>query len=105
MMNRPKKLQVWMHNGDHMYKAIITITLRPSILDPEGKTIEHSLHQLGYENVHNVRIGKHIELQVDAETEKKARETVENICSKLLANPVMEDYTFSLQKNEETVKT
>ncbi len=87
-----------------MYRAVITVTLRPSILDPEGKTVEHSLHQLGYENVRRVRIGKHIELEVDAGTEDKARETVENICSKLLANPVMEDYTFSLAKVEEAAE-
>lgn len=87
-----------------MYKATIQITLRPSILDPEGKTVEQSLHQLGYSNVSHVRIGKYIELEVDTDTEEKARETVDSVCSKLLANPIMEDYTFSLSKVQETVK-
>jgi len=87
-----------------MYKATITITLRPSILDPEGKTVEQSLHQLGYENVRHVRIGKHIELKVDAETEEKAGETVDSVCSRLLANPVMEDYSFTLTKIEKAEK-
>lgn len=84
-----------------MYKAKITVTLRPSILDPQGKTIEHSLHQLGYDAVRHVRIGKHIELDVDVKSEEKAREAVESMCTKLLANPVMEDYSFTLTKKEE----
>ncbi len=87
-----------------MFKAVVTVTLRPSILDPEGKTVEQSLHQLGYGAVHNVRMGKHIELEVDAETESQARETVDDICNKLLANPVMEDYTFTIRRKEEAVK-
>jgi len=87
-----------------MYKANITITLRPSILDPEGKTIEQSLHQLGYADVHNIRMGKHVEVDVDAGTEKEAREIVDNICSKLLANPVMEDYTFRVENLQAAVK-
>lgn len=87
-----------------MFKATISIKLRPSILDPEGKTIEQSLHQLGYASVHHIRIGKRIELEVDHDSEEKARETVDSICSKLLANPVMEDYTFTLSKIEKAVK-
>ncbi len=87
-----------------MFKATISIKLRHSILDPEGKTIEQSLHQLGYEDVHRVRIGKHIELEVDVKSEEKARETIDSICSKLLANPVMEDYSFTLSKKEERVR-
>ena len=87
-----------------MYKAEITITLRPSILDPEGKTVEQSLHQLGYANVRHLRIGKYIVLDVEADSEEKARDTVESICSKLLANPVMEDYAFTLTKEEDLIK-
>jgi phosphoribosylformylglycinamidine synthase subunit PurS len=87
-----------------MFKASITITLRPSILDPEGKTIEQSLHQLGYAAVHDIRVGKYVEVIIDAETESNARDTVDNICSKLLANPVMEDYTFSVVKLDTTVE-
>jgi phosphoribosylformylglycinamidine synthase subunit PurS len=84
-----------------MYEAVVTITLRTSILDPEGKTVEHSLHQLGYENVQNVRIGKQIEFTVDAADEAEARSTIESVCSKLLANPVMEDYRYSLRESKE----
>lgn len=87
-----------------MYKAKITITLRTSILDPEGKTIEQSLHQLGYEEVRHVRMGKYVEVNVDAGTEREAHEIVDSICSKLLANPVMEDYTFNLVKLQTKVE-
>lgn len=86
-----------------MYRAIITVTLRPSILDPEGKTVEQSLHQLGYATVHHVRVGKHIELMVDASSENDARDLVESMCSKLLANPVMENYSFVLETVREGV--
>jgi phosphoribosylformylglycinamidine synthase subunit PurS len=84
-----------------MYNAIVTVTLRSSILDPEGKTIEQSLHQLGYTGIHRVRTGKHIELTVDAPSEEAAREMVENISSRLLANPVMEDYSYTIVKDGE----
>jgi phosphoribosylformylglycinamidine synthase subunit PurS len=83
-----------------MYRAVITVTLRTSILDPQGKTIELSLHQLGYTNVSGVRTGKHIELLVDAPSEENARETVELVSSKLLANPVMEDFSYRIYEFE-----
>jgi phosphoribosylformylglycinamidine synthase subunit PurS len=87
-----------------MYHAVITVTLRPSILDPEGKTVERSMHQLGYHHVRQVRMGKHVELYVDVDSEEEARKTVEKICSKLLANPVMEDYSFTISKSEKAVR-
>ena len=83
-----------------MYKAIITVTLRPSILDPEGKAIEHALHALSLSAVSRVRVGKHIEMTVSAGSEDEARSIVENACKKLLSNPVMEDYFFSMEKLE-----
>jgi phosphoribosylformylglycinamidine synthase subunit PurS len=84
-----------------MYRAVITVTLRSSILDPQGKTIEQSLHQLGYNTVKGVRMGKHIELLVDESSEEAARDVVERISSKLLANPVMEDYSYRIYTYEE----
>lgn len=83
-----------------MYKAIITVTLRPSILDPEGKAIEHALHSLALSAVSGVRVGKHIEMSVSAATETEARSVVEDACKKLLSNPVMEDYFFTVEKVE-----
>ncbi|MAT38135.1 MAG: phosphoribosylformylglycinamidine synthase [Ectothiorhodospiraceae bacterium] len=83
-----------------MYKANITITLRQSILDPEGKAIEQALGSMIEGALSNVRVGKHIELFVNADSREKAHELVENACKKMLANPVMEDYTFTLEEAE-----
>ena len=79
-----------------MYLAKIKITLRKSILDPQGKAVEHSIQSLGYSNVKDTRIGKFIELKIDASAESEARKVTKEICGKLLANPVMEDYEFEL---------
>ncbi len=79
-----------------MYIARIRITLRPSILDPQGKAVEHAIATLGVPAVKDVRIGKYIELTVDESSEERARTAAEEICRKLLANPVMEDYSFEL---------
>ncbi|MDX1430156.1 MAG: phosphoribosylformylglycinamidine synthase subunit PurS [Rhodothermales bacterium] len=86
-----------------MFKANVEVTLRPSILDPQGKAVEHALHDLGLSTVSKVRIGKHVELWVDADGEDAARSIVESACDKLLANPVMEDYTYSLESSVEPV--
>ncbi len=75
-----------------MYKAKVNVTLRPSILDPKGKAAHHALHNLGLNNVKQVRIGKFIELDVEADSKDAANEIVEAACTKLLANEVMEDY-------------
>ena len=82
-----------------LYTAKIQITLRKTILDPQGKAVEHSLHSLGYNTVSNTRIGKYIEINVEANDETQARTIIDNSCSKLLSNPVMEDYTFTIEKN------
>ncbi|MBN8589469.1 MAG: phosphoribosylformylglycinamidine synthase subunit PurS [Rhodothermia bacterium] len=79
------------------FKAIVTVTLRPSILDTQGKAVEHALEQLGYQQISQVRIGKHIELTVEADTALDAELQVRNAAEKLLANPVMENYTVVLQ--------
>ena len=79
-----------------MYTARIRVTLRPSILDPQGKAVQHAIASLGAGTVSDVRIGKYIEAKIDAKTEAEARRTTEEVCKKLLANPVMEDYTFDI---------
>ena len=80
-----------------MYLAKIVITLRKSILDPQGKAVHHALESLQLDAVHDVRIGKFIELKIDAPTQDDARRIAEDACRKLLANPVMEDYNFSVE--------
>jgi len=79
-----------------MYKAVISVTLRPSILDPEGKTVHHGLTNLGYDSVERVRMGKRAEVWIDEETEAAARQVAEEACEKLLANPVTENYEIEL---------
>jgi len=81
-----------------VYKATITITLRTSILDVQGKAVEHGIHTLGMTNVGNVRIGKHVELDIDAADEAEAARITDEACRKILANQVMEDYSFTVAK-------
>ncbi len=80
-----------------MYKAKVNVTLRPSILDPKGKAAHHALENLGLNQVEKVRIGKFIELDVNADSEDAAKTIVEQACSKLLANEVMEDFTIEIE--------
>ena len=78
------------------YEARIEVGHRPGILDPQGGVIERALPALGYGNVSHVRVGKSIRLVVEAADEGAARAEVEEMCRKLLANPVIEDYTIHL---------
>ncbi len=79
------------------YKAQIYVTLRRSVLDPAGTAVASGLKQQGYTGVEDVRIGKYIELTLTTETEALAREQINQMCHDLLANPVIENYTFELQ--------
>jgi phosphoribosylformylglycinamidine synthase subunit PurS len=81
-----------------VFIARIRITLRPSILDPQGKAVHHATASLGLPEVADVRVGKYVEVKIDAPNEAVARTTTDALCRKLLANPVMEDFTFELVK-------
>ncbi len=81
-----------------MYLAKVQITLRKSILDPQGKAVHHALDSLHITGVRNVRIGKLVELNIDAATQAEAERAATEACTKLLANPVMEDFTFTVEK-------
>ena len=81
-----------------MYRSKITVTLRKSILDPQGKAVEHAIGTMSIGNVHDVRMGKYIEMKVEAHDEAAARAVTEQVCAKLLANPVMEDFHFEVEK-------
>ncbi len=81
-----------------MYRAQITVTLRPSILDPEGKAVEHALDSLALPGIKQVRMGKLIEMKLQAESRDTANTIVEDACRKLLANPVMEDYSVTIEE-------
>ena len=69
----------------------VVVTLRPGLLDPQGKAIQGSLPAMGWTNVSDVRVGKHIVLTVDSGSEVSAREQVEEMSRRLLSNPVIED--------------
>jgi phosphoribosylformylglycinamidine synthase subunit PurS len=86
------------------YQARIYVTLRPSVLDPAGTAVQSGLKHLGYENVSQVRIGKYIELTLEAENEQSANEQLDRMCDQMLANPVIENYRFeiTLSTNLET---
>lgn len=74
------------------YRVSVHITPRRGILDPQGKAVEGALHSLGFEGVLSVRIGRHIVVDADAESEEAAVASVTAMCERLLANPVIEDF-------------
>ncbi len=81
-----------------MYVAKIIIKLRRSILDPQGKAVHHALESLDMRAIHDVRIGKFIELKIDSHDEREAGRLTEQACKQLLGNPVMEDYSFTIER-------
>ena len=76
--------------------ARVFVTLKAGVLDPAGKAVEGSLHSLGYAEVEGVRLGKYIELQVADGKPDEVRARVEEMCRKLLANTVVENYRVEL---------
>lgn len=78
------------------FAAKVSIILKPGIADPQGQTIERALPALGYEGVKNVRVGKLIELEVEADDASHAKTSVEEMCERLLANPVIEAYAVEV---------
>lgn len=80
-----------------MYKVKVYVTLRESILDPQGTTVKHSLHSMNYNEIADVRIGKYMELMIE-KTDRPVEEVVKEVCDRLLANPVTEDYRFEIEE-------
>ncbi|MFA6262359.1 MAG: phosphoribosylformylglycinamidine synthase subunit PurS [Bacteroidia bacterium] len=79
--------------------AEINVMPQKALLDPQGKTVTGSMKNLGLDNITNVRIGKHIQLEIDAADENQARTQVDEACKKLLANLIMETYVFTLHQS------
>ncbi len=78
-------------------KAKIYVTLKPSVLDPQGKAIHHSVESLGYKDVADIRQGKYFEIALNADLpEAEAKTTAEKIAKDVLANPVIEDYRVEI---------
>jgi phosphoribosylformylglycinamidine synthase subunit PurS len=80
-----------------MYKVKVFVTLRESVLDPQGKAVTNSMHSLNYKEVADVRIGKYMELTIE-KSERDINEVVEEICLNILANPVIEDYRYEVEE-------
>ncbi|MCC7232381.1 MAG: phosphoribosylformylglycinamidine synthase subunit PurS [Bacteroidia bacterium] len=78
------------------YIAEIDVMPLKALLDPQGKAVTHGLQNMGMKAIDNVRIGKHISLEVEAESREAASDLVDNACKKLLSNPIMEHYRFSV---------
>lgn len=83
-----------------MFKVSVTITPKQGISDPQGAVIERALPNLGFEGVEGIRVGRFITLMVDGEEESVVRRDVDDMCRQLLANPIIEDYTFELVPGE-----
>ena len=81
-----------------MFLARVYITLKPTVNDPQGLTIRGALHSLGFAGVDSVRAGKYMEVLLDANNHKQAETQVNEMCRRLLANPVIEDFRFELEE-------
>lgn len=77
-------------------KAKVYVTLKKGVHDPQGEAVLGTLKHLGFEDVQGVRVGKYIELHFDGVPKEKTKQQVEKMCQKLLANPVIESYTFEV---------
>ncbi|MGC8777647.1 MAG: phosphoribosylformylglycinamidine synthase subunit PurS [Candidatus Caldatribacteriaceae bacterium] len=75
----------------------IIVVLRPGVFDPQGVTVRNALHTLGYGEVEEVKTGKFFEVVLEAENEEQARKRLQEMCDQLLANPVIERYSFELE--------
>ena len=82
--------------------ARVRVTLRPVVNDPAGLSVADALRQLGFEEVSSVRVGKYLELELEAPDRAQAEGRVDEMCRRLLANPVVEDYRFTLGRRSRT---
>lgn len=83
------------------FKAEINVMPLKNLLDPQGKTVQHSMENIGFNEVSNVRIGKHITMELEAESKEQAMERVNEACNKILANPVMEGFEYKVKEADE----
>ncbi|MBN2097113.1 MAG: phosphoribosylformylglycinamidine synthase subunit PurS [Candidatus Omnitrophica bacterium] len=81
-----------------MLQAKIDITLRKTVADPQGLTIKHALESLGYQNLADVRMGKLVTIKLDTGDKQAAEADIKEMCQKLLANPIIEDYSFTISE-------
>ncbi len=85
----------------NQFEAKVFIRLRPSVLDPAGEAIKSAASKLGVQGINSLRIGKLIDVNLEAKEEKEAKEMIELLCDRLFANKVIEDYDYDLKKTDE----
>ncbi len=81
-----------------MAKARVVITLKKTIMDAQGQTVEKALHNLGYQGVQNVRIGKYVEMEVNGAPKEQVTTQVDKMCRELLSNPIVEDFSVEIEE-------
>jgi len=75
----------------------VIVRLKPEVSDPQGMTIQQTVTKLGYPGIRRVRVGKFLEIELDAPDGESARKTLDAFCDRILANPIIEDYTFEIE--------
>ncbi|AIQ21974.1 MULTISPECIES: phosphoribosylformylglycinamidine synthase subunit PurS [Paenibacillus] len=80
-----------------MLKATVYVTIKKSVLDPQGVAVQGALHSVGFQEVESLRIGKYMELTLDTDNRAEAEVRLKEMCEKLLANTVIEDYRYELE--------
>jgi len=81
-----------------MLEVEIYIKLKKTVSDPQGLTVKHALQSLGYQNLEDVRVGKLITIKINSGDKEKIKQKVDQMCRKLLANPIIENYSFEIEK-------
>lgn len=79
-----------------MYRVSVYVTPKAGVVDPQGAVVERALPALGHAGAHNIRVGRYITLEVDGSDPAKAQAQVDDMCRRLLANPIIEDYRFEI---------
>ncbi|MDR2010838.1 MAG: phosphoribosylformylglycinamidine synthase subunit PurS [Bacteroidales bacterium] len=80
------------------YLAQINIMPLKALLDPQGKAVLNSAKKTGFDNITNIRIGKHIDVEIDADSKELAVEKIDQLCQKILINPIIESYEFTIHQ-------
>lgn len=83
-----------------MYLGRVFVTLKKSVLDPQGDAVRKGLNTMGYKEVKDVRVGKYIEVQLEASSLEESRQKLEEMCQRLLANPVIEEYRIEMVEGQ-----
>lgn len=83
-----------------MFKATVNVTLKKSVLDPQGKAVLHALDSLHFNEVKDVRVGKYFEVRFDAQNKAEAEARIQSMCDQLLINPVIEQYAFQVAEEK-----